>query len=117
MGLAGCGYLAPTARMQYTGGSFAEILAGRLLPPSLRGRISAHLPSTPFAEPSRLSSDLTDPLTRSAYDPFFERWSRRFSRLRWLQQGLLHFYLLYILLVVVAGLGWASARRWWWGGS
>jgi len=113
----GCGYLAPTARMQYTGGSFAEILAEHLLPPALRARVSVRRPTTLFAEPTRLSADRTDPLTRAAYEPFFERWSRRFSRLRWLQQGILHVYLFYILVVVVAALAWASARRWWWGGA
>jgi formate hydrogenlyase subunit 3/multisubunit Na+/H+ antiporter MnhD subunit len=113
----GCGYLSPTTRMQYTGGSFAETLGERFLPGALRVRVSATLPSTLFPPPSTLSSDRSDPLTRAAYEPFFDRWARRFSRLRWLQQGLLHLYLFYILVVVVAALGWASARRWWWGPS
>jgi hydrogenase-4 component B len=111
----GCGYLAPTARMQYTGRSFAEILAERLLPRSIRPRVAIERPAAIFAEPGSLSADTTDPLTRSAYEPLFDRWTGRFSRLRWLQQGILHVYLVYILVVVVAGLAWASARRWWWG--
>jgi hypothetical protein len=103
--------------MQYTAGSFAEILAEHLLPPALRARVSIERPTAVFPDPTRLSVDRTDPLTRGAYEPFFDRWSRRFFRLRWLQQGFLHAYLFYILVVVVAALGWASARRWWWGGS
>jgi hydrogenase-4 component B len=113
----GCGYLAPTARMQYTGASFAEILVVRLMPSFLRARISSHRPTSLLAEPGSFSLDGTDPLTRSTYEPLFDRWARRFARLRWLQQGVLHAYLGYILVVVVAALAWASARRWWWGGA
>ena len=113
----GCGYLAPSPRMQYTARSFAEIMAERILPPHWRVRVLARTPTALFAEPGNLSSDSTDPLTRSAYEPFFDRWAKRFSRLRWLQQGILHVYLFYILLIVVAALAWASARRWWWGGA
>jgi hypothetical protein len=111
----GCGYLAPTARMQYTGASFAQILTEHLLPPSLRARLTVKIPEGLFPEAGRLASESTDPLTRAAYEPFFDRWSRRFARLRWLQQGVLHAYLLYILIVVVVALAWASARRWWGG--
>jgi hypothetical protein len=112
----GCGYLAPSPRMQYTGRSFAELMAERLLPRAFRARTTARPPAALFAEPSTLSADRTDPLTRAAYQPFFDRWAHRLGRLRWLQQGLLHLYLLYILLFVVAALGWASLRRWWLGG-
>jgi formate hydrogenlyase subunit 3/multisubunit Na+/H+ antiporter MnhD subunit len=109
----GCGYAAPTARMQYTGRSFAEIMAEHLLPPPLRGRVTLRAPRTIFAEPTQISSDSQDPLTRSFYEPFLVRWARRFARLRWLQQGSLHIYLLYILAAVTFGLTWTSLRRWW----
>jgi hydrogenase-4 component B len=111
----GCGYAAPTARMQYTGRSFAELLAEHLLPPVLRTRIAVKGPRAIFAEPTRISSDCTDPLTRSVYEPFFGTWASRFARLRWLQQGSLHIYLLYILAVMTGGLAWTSLRRWWGG--
>jgi formate hydrogenlyase subunit 3/multisubunit Na+/H+ antiporter MnhD subunit len=113
----GCGYLAPTPRMQYTARAFAELLAEKILPRSIRARVTLRPPTGLFAEAAGLSADPTDPVTRSAYEPFFDRWARRFSRLRWLQQGVLHVYLFYILIVVVAALGWASARRWWWGSA
>jgi hydrogenase-4 component B len=112
----GCGYLAPSARMQYTGRSFAELMAERLLPRAFRARTTARPPTALFAEPATLSADRTDPLTRAAYQPFFDRWAQRLGRLRWLQQGLMHFYILYILLFVVGALAWASLRRWWLGG-
>jgi len=109
----GCGYASPTARMQYTGRSFAELLAEHLLPPVLRTRIAVRGPRAIFAEPTRISSDSTDPLTRSVYEPFLGSWAKRFGRLRFLQQGSLHIYLLYILVVVTGALAWTSLRRWW----
>ena len=111
----GCGYAAPSARMQYTGRSFAELLAEHLLPPVLRTRIAMKGPRAIFAEPTRISSDSTDPLTRSVYEPFLETWAKRFARLRFLQRGSLHVYLLYILVVVTGVLAWTSLRRWWGG--
>jgi formate hydrogenlyase subunit 3/multisubunit Na+/H+ antiporter MnhD subunit len=109
----GCGYAAPTSRMQYTGRSFAEIMAEHLLPPMLRTRVTVKPPRGIFAEPAQMSSDSTDPVTRSVYEPFLGTWARRFARLRWLQQGSLHIYLVYILAAVTCVLGWVSLRRWW----
>jgi formate hydrogenlyase subunit 3/multisubunit Na+/H+ antiporter MnhD subunit len=112
----GCGYAAPTARMQYTGRSFAELMAEHLLPPLLQTRVSVKAPRAIFAEPTRISSDSTDPVTRSVYEPLLDTWARRFARLRWLQQGSLHIYILYILAAVTGVLTWTSLRRWGGGG-
>jgi hypothetical protein len=46
------------------------------------------------------------------YEPFFLRWADSFSRLRWIQQGALHIYLLYIFVVAVAALAWISWSNW-----
>jgi formate hydrogenlyase subunit 3/multisubunit Na+/H+ antiporter MnhD subunit len=108
----GCGYAAPTVRMQYTGRSFSEFLAERLVPPGLRARIVQKAPEAIFPREGELSADNTDPFTRSIYQPFLARWADRFARLRWLQQGVLHIYILYILVVLVVGLGWMSFRAW-----
>ena len=98
--------------MQYTGCSFAEMIAERLLPPTFRARIVVQRPVSIFPSAGFVASDCTDPLTRSAYEPFIEWCAGNFSRLRWLQQGMLHVYLVYILLTVVVALAWSSARRW-----
>jgi formate hydrogenlyase subunit 3/multisubunit Na+/H+ antiporter MnhD subunit len=111
----GCGYVAPTARMQYTGQSFAEIMAEHLLPPMFRARVAVKAPRGIFAEPTRISSDSTDPVTRSVYEPFLGTWAKRFARLRWVQQGSLHMYLVYILAAVTSALAWTSLRRLWGG--
>ncbi len=107
-----CGYAAPTARMQYTASSFAQIATAELLSPALAPRRIERRPAGPFPGPAAFRSKEEDPLTRSWYEPFFARWADRFVGLRWLQQGVLHAYLFYILAVAVALLGWTSLRSW-----
>jgi NADH:ubiquinone oxidoreductase subunit 5 (subunit L)/multisubunit Na+/H+ antiporter MnhA subunit len=108
----GCGYAAPTARMQYTAGSFSELLAERLLPTALRARVRRTAPQGIFPTAGRYSTECIDPLTRGVYEPLFDRWGTRFFRLRWLQQGLLHVYVVYILTTVVLGLTWTAYLSW-----
>jgi formate hydrogenlyase subunit 3/multisubunit Na+/H+ antiporter MnhD subunit len=109
----GCGYLAPTARMQYTGMSFVEIIAEHLLPRFLQPRNERHLSPGLFPSEGDFRSESPDPVDEQIYEPFFLRWADRFSRLRILQQGKLHVYLVYILVVVVLALTWVSLRSWW----
>lgn len=109
----GCGYPAPTVRMQYTGASFAELLAERLLPPPFRPRVACKAPDAIFPTAGELSTEATDPFTRDVYEPFLTRWADRFVRLRWLQQGILHVYILYIAVVLLVALAWMSLRTWW----
>jgi formate hydrogenlyase subunit 3/multisubunit Na+/H+ antiporter MnhD subunit len=108
----GCGYLQPTSRMQYTGSSFSEAMAEHLLPRFLRPRLSRKPPEGLFPGKSQFISERPDPVTKRIYEPWFARWARRFSRLRVLQQGKVHVYLFYIILTVVAALGWLSLRTW-----
>jgi formate hydrogenlyase subunit 3/multisubunit Na+/H+ antiporter MnhD subunit len=108
----GCGYAAPTARMQYTARSFSEFISYRLLPRSMRPRITKNMPASPFPASGTFSSRCTDPLTHGVYEPFFVRWADYFSRLRWIQQGALHIYFLYIFVVAVAALAWVSWSNW-----
>ena len=108
----GCGYARPTTRMQYTAGSFSELLAEHLLPRFLRPRTFRKSPTGLFPTSARFASDCPDPLTRTVYDPFFSRWAERFMRLRVLQQGMIQVYLVYILLAVVLALAWAPLWAW-----
>jgi hydrogenase-4 component B len=108
----GCGYAAPSPRMQYTGSSFAELSGERLLPKLLGTRIAVVSPATLFPERATLSSEYSDPLTRGFYEPFLRRWGDRFARLRWLQQGKLHVYLVYVLVAALSALLWTSVRGW-----
>src|ERR1019366_346148 len=109
----GCGYVKPTERMQYTGRSFAELLAEHLLPRFLRPHTSRRAPQGLFPPKSDFGSETPDPVSEKVYEPFFRRWAERFSRLRILQQGQIPVYLVYILLVVVLALAWVSLRTWW----
>jgi hydrogenase-4 component B len=107
----GCGYAAPTARMQYTSGSFSEAML-QLLPRPLRARIVVRRDATVFPQPGELSCDRDDPFTRSAYEPLLDRFGRRFAQLRWVQQGITHLYVLYILVTVVSVLAAVTIYDW-----
>lgn len=107
----GCGYAAPTARMQYTGRSFAQLLDG-LMPGFLRARLTIVRPQGLFPAPGSLTSEIADPVTRGVYEPAIKRIGDRFATIRYLQQGALHLYLLYVLIAVVVGLAWASFDGW-----
>jgi formate hydrogenlyase subunit 3/multisubunit Na+/H+ antiporter MnhD subunit len=109
----GCGYILPSPRMQYTGRSFAEMTAEHLLPRSLRPRTVKHRPRGLFPSKSDFGSECPDPVTKRIYEPLFDRWADRFARLRILQQGKLHVYLVYIVVTVVLALAWMSVRTWW----
>ncbi len=108
----GCGYPQPTARMQYTASAFSEMLSGLLVPRPLRPRVSVTRPSALFPGPAAFATDCRDPVTRGVYEPFLERWADRFARLRWMQQGVLHVYLVYILVALLIGLAWSSVSSW-----
>jgi formate hydrogenlyase subunit 3/multisubunit Na+/H+ antiporter MnhD subunit len=108
----GCGFSAPSPRMQYTGRSFAELSSERLFPKMLRARVAVVPPAALFPERATLSSEYSDPVTRSFYEPVLARWADRFARLRWLQQGKLHIYLVYVLVSVFIALAWTSVRTW-----
>jgi hydrogenase-4 component B len=108
----GCGYARPTARMQYTGRSFAEMIAEQLLPRFLRPHTARRAPRGLFPSTSTFASDSADPVSEKMYEPFFGSCAERFSRLRILQQGKLHVYLIYILVMVVLALAWVSLRTW-----
>ncbi len=108
----GCGYPAQTPRMQYSGSSFAEGLH-RLLPRALRARIVAQPSAELFPTEATTSADRRDPFTRAAYEPLLDRGARRFGQLRWVQQGLLHIYILYIVAAVVVALAIVSVRDYW----
>ncbi|MBI3848363.1 MAG: oxidoreductase [Planctomycetes bacterium] len=109
----GCGYVKPTVRMQYTGRSFAETISEHLLPRFLRPRIGGQLPRGLFPAESRFTAECPDPVSDRVYEPFFGRWAERFARLRVLQQGKIHVYLVYIVVVVVLALAWVSIRGLW----
>jgi formate hydrogenlyase subunit 3/multisubunit Na+/H+ antiporter MnhD subunit len=108
----GCGYVRPTERMQYTGRSFTEMFAEHVLPPFMRPRTRRQEPRGLFPGKSDFAAATPDPVSEQVYEPFFRRLAKRCLRLRILQQGKVHIYLIYIVVVVVAALAWGSLRQW-----
>jgi hydrogenase-4 component B len=101
----GCGYAAPTTRIQYTSSSFAQLLVG-LFSWALRPRVRrpVELPLLPL--PTSFSSSVPDVVLDEVILPVFRSVAWIFSRLRVLQQGNVQAYLLYIFLVLFGLLLW-----------
>jgi hypothetical protein len=101
----GCGYAAPTPRMQYTSASFAQMIVG-LFGWLLRPRTRRHKDIGLFPKVADFHSTLPDPVLDRAVLPTVHLCARLFSRLRVFQQGSIQTYVLYIFLAVVALLLW-----------
>lgn len=99
-----CGYAAPTARIQYTARGISELFTETLLLRHFTPKLDKRLPTGILPKAAAFASDSHDPLTRDVYEPFFSRWADRFARLRWMQQGQLHIYQLYILTTLLLAL-------------
>jgi hydrogenase-4 component B len=101
----GCGYAAPTSRMQYTSSSFAQMLValfGWALRP--RRQRPRHLPL--FPAPSRFHSEVPDVVLDDAVLPALGGGAWLATCLRVLQRGSVQLYLLYIFLTLLALLLW-----------
>ncbi|MDE3244636.1 MAG: hypothetical protein KGN80_01020 [Acidobacteriota bacterium] len=104
----GCGYSAPTVRMQYSADSFSEGWAGLLPGKRIRTRRLRAL----FPTPSTFQSELTDSVGLGFLEPRVERLAARVLRLRKLQPGYLTVYLLYVLSALLAVFSWMLLRPW-----
>lgn len=108
----GCGYPMPTPRMQYTGLSFSELIISRLFPGLWRPKTRLTAPQGLFPARSMLSVRYPDTLSRILYQPSFDWLVEHFTRLRWVQQGKLHCYLVYFVVTLVVAFAWMAVRRW-----
>ncbi len=100
-----CGYAAPTARMQYTGSSFAQPLT-ELFRPLLGTRKKFTPPTGYFPETGALTTDTPDVSREKVYRPTFALVEAGLGRLRWLQHGNVQLYVLYIALTLLVLLVW-----------
>jgi len=101
----GCGYVAPTPRMQYTSSSFAQMLVGlfaRILRPHIRRPSVRGL----FPRPTGFHSEVPDTVLDGLVLPAFRGSAWLLSWARFLQQGSIQTYLLYIFLALIALLLW-----------
>ena len=106
----GCGYPTLSGRQQYTGRAFSQLFTSSILPRSMGPHGAAQAPRGFFPSTSRIANEMVDPLTRGVYEPFFKNWANRFVRLRFMQQGILHVYVLYILVTLLVALTWGTVR-------
>ncbi|NVN99698.1 MAG: hydrogenase [Geobacteraceae bacterium] len=105
----GCGYLAPTARMQYTSSSFAAILnslfSSLLRPHTKDPDINGYFPKN-----QSFRSHTPEALLEKVYLPLFDNANSRLSLFRKLQHGKLHLYILYIVVTLISLLAWSHFR-------
>jgi hydrogenase-4 component B len=101
----GCGYAAPTPRMQYTSSSFAQMLVG-LFAWALRPRARRPRRLPLFPQKADFHSTVPDTVLDGAVLPAFRAGARLLSLFRVFQQGSIQTYLLYILIALVALLLW-----------
>jgi hydrogenase-4 component B len=99
-----CGYNAPTPRMQYTSSSFAQPLVS-FFKFFLFTKTELAMPgigTEPLPPKSwRFHSHVPDLFLDNIYIPAFRLVAKVLSRLRWLQGGRVHNYVLYIALTLI----------------
>ncbi len=100
-----CGYVAPEPRMQYTASSYASplVLLFRIL---LRPRIGLDAPQGLFPSRASFASETPDVFRERLFAPAFAAIAWAALRLRWLQQGRIQMYVLYIALTILVLLVW-----------
>jgi hydrogenase-4 component B len=101
----GCGYLAPTPRMQYTSSSFAQMLVG-MFAWVLRPRTDSPEELPLFPRRADFHSEVPDAVLDDAVLPSFHFTAWLFSVFRVFQQGNVQAYLLYIFLALIILLLW-----------
>lgn len=103
----GCGYRAPTPRMQYTGTSFSELavsLLGNIVSPR---RQRPDLVAVALPRPARFCYEITETVLEQVLTPIFHWIGTAFSYIRRLQHGQLHIYMLYIFVTLFVLMIWA----------
>ncbi|PKN55201.1 MAG: hypothetical protein CVU56_22500 [Deltaproteobacteria bacterium HGW-Deltaproteobacteria-14] len=101
VGTWGCGYAAPTARIQYTASSLSD-MATQLLRPFTWPRRAAPELTAALPAPAAFSEATPDPVLDRLVAPAAARAGRVLPRLRSFQHGRVQAYLLYILVALVA---------------
>lgn len=96
----GCGYQRPTARMQYSASSFAQMLNG-LFAFVLRPHTCRPTVTEIFPPRSSFESHVPEAVLELVYIPALERLYTRFLPIRKMQSGVLQQYVLYILITLV----------------
>jgi hydrogenase-4 component B len=101
----GCGYLAPTPRMQYTSSSFAQMLVAMFAWALRPKKEEPHLRGI-FPAPSEFHSHVADTVLEQGVWPVTRLLVHASSWLRLFQQGSIQAYLLYIFAILMILLLW-----------
>ncbi|MBI3183662.1 MAG: hypothetical protein HYZ28_16110 [Myxococcales bacterium] len=101
----GCGYASPTPRMQYTASSFASPLL-ELFASVIHARVQKEGPTGCFPKAARYEEHLGDMAGERMLVPLSRRIVAAAGRLRVIQQGRVHLYLVYMLATLIALLLW-----------
>jgi formate hydrogenlyase subunit 3/multisubunit Na+/H+ antiporter MnhD subunit len=104
-----CGYASPTARMQYTSGSFGAAITA-VLPRFLAPSSLAEPPCGAFPAAASFRTAAPDPFGAKLYEPIAARWAGRLARLHRFQSGRLTLYLVYVFLTTLVMLAWSVIR-------
>jgi len=104
----GCGFGFPSARMSYTGGAYSELMFRHVLPKFVRPTINREGGGGDFPAGALLQQTSCDPLLTRYWRPLFVRIADACQRLRWLQQGRMSIYLLYMFLLSTLLLAWST---------
>ena len=100
----GCGRIGQTPRMEYTATAFAEPLRrvfAELYRPTEDLSIDFHPESKYFVQSIAYRSEVHPWIERLLYTPVVSFLRRTAFRVRWLQAGSLHLYLLYMILALI----------------
>jgi hydrogenase-4 component B len=101
----GCGYAAPSPRMQYTAASFAQPILAPFAP-VIHSRVDRQGPDGYFPAEAHFEEHLGDMAGERFLLPATRRAVRILSRLHAIQQGRLQLYLVYIAVTLVVLLVW-----------
>jgi hydrogenase-4 component B len=104
----GCGYAHPTPRMQYTATAFADPVLAPFAA-ALHIRTRAELPEGIFPASGRFEKHVGDMAGERLLVPAWRRFLHAAGRLRAIQHGGTHRYLMYILCTLVALMVWQIA--------
>ncbi len=100
-----CGYAAPSAQMQYTASSFAQPVI-ELFQFFLRTKKHLVIPDTYFPSAANFASHTPDIGRELIYTPVFTGIKKLFLRMKIVQEGRIHIYVLYIVVTLLVLLFW-----------
>lgn len=103
----GCGRVAQTARMEYTATSFAEPLRrvfAELYRPTRDLTVTVHPDSKLYVRSMTFRSEVRPWVEHVLYAPVLRAWVTVGTRVRRLQGGSVHLYLLYVSVALVVAL-------------